>query len=233
MKAMILAAGRGTRLGSLGKATPKVLLDIAGQPLLERQLNYLERNGVDRVVVNAYHQAAQIASFVEEYGGSIELICVIEGQLLGTAGGVRNALHHLQPGPFVVLYGDVLVDAPIEPILALHRETQASATLAVHEADSSDGKGVVEIDESGQIRSFTEKGARIHGRVLINSGIYVLEPEIVSELPEGVQSDFGSDVFPAALERGLSLYAARLARPVIDIGTPEGLALARTRSFSE
>lgn len=233
MKAMILAAGRGTRLGSLGKNIPKVLMDIGGEPLLERQLRYLERNGISGVVVNAHHHADQIVSFAGTYGGSIELVCVPEEHLLGTAGGVRNALDHLEPGPFVVLYGDVLVDAPIEPLLDLHRAMRASATLAVHEADSAEGKGVVEIDESGRIQRFTEKGVRAGGRVLINSGLYVLEAEIVSALPQGVESDFGSDVFPAALEDGLPLYAARLARPVIDIGTPEGLALARATSAHE
>jgi mannose-1-phosphate guanylyltransferase/phosphomannomutase len=227
MKAMILAAGRGTRLGSLGKATPKVLIEIDGQPLLERQLHYLGRNGVNQVVVNAHHHAAQIFSFAETYGGSVQLVCVIEERLLGTAGGVRNALDHLQPGPFFVLYGDVLVDAPLTPLLELHREMGACATLAVHAAQSSEGKGVVEVDERGRIERFTEKGAQTEGPVLINSGLYVLESDLVATLPPGVESDFGRDVFPAALEQGLPLYAVRLAEPVIDIGTPEGLALAR------
>lgn len=227
MKAMILAAGRGTRLGSLGETIPKALIDLGGEPLLELQLRYLERNGIGRVVVNAHHHAAQIASFVDAYGGSIELECLVEERLLGTAGAVRNALDHLQPGPFFVLYGDVLVAAPLEPILRVHQAAGAGATLAVHEADSAVGKGVVEVDERGRVRGFAEKTAEADGPVLINSGLYVLEPDLVAALPPGVESDFGRDVFPAALERGASLYAARLAEPVIDIGTPEGLELAR------
>ena len=227
MKAMILAAGRGTRLGSLGETIPKVLIEIDGRPLLERHLNYLERNGIRRVVVNAHHHAAQIASFAETYGGSIDLTVVVEDRLLGTAGGVRNALGQLQPGPFFVLYGDVLIDAPIEPLLTLHRETNACATLAVHEAGSAEGKGVVEVDDGGRVQAFTEKSSEAKGPFLINSGLYVLEPELVSHLAPGRESDFGTDVFPAALQRGLPLYATRLAQPVIDIGTPEGLTLAR------
>lgn len=224
---MILAAGRGTRLGSLGQATPKVLIEIDGEPLLERQLHYLERNGIDQVVVNAHHQAAQIASFAEAYRGPAELVCVVEERLLGTAGAVRNALDHLRSGPFLVLYGDVLVDAPVEPILELHRAMEASATLAVHEAQSAEGKGVVVIDEAGRVEGFTEKGAQPAGPVWINSGLYVLEPDFVATLPRGVEIDFGRDVFPAALASGVPLYAVRLAEPVIDIGTPQGLALAR------
>ena len=227
MKAMILAAGRGTRLGSLGEATAKVLIEIDGTPLLERQLRYLERNGVSHVVVNAHHHAAQIASFAEAYSGRAELVCVTEERLLGTAGGVRNALDQLTPGPFLVLYGDVLVDAPIEPIVALHRRARAAATLAVHEADSAAGKGVVEVDEHDRVLGFTEKGREDEGRFLINSGLYVVEPELVAPLPQGAEADFGADVFPAALEQGMPLYAARLATPVIDIGTPDGLARGR------
>jgi NDP-sugar pyrophosphorylase family protein len=233
MNAMILAAGRGTRLGTLGTTRPKVLIEVGGEPLLGRQLRYLERNGISRVIVNAYHHAAQIVSFAETYSGPLELVCITEKHLLGTAGGVRNALDHLEPAPFVVLYGDVLVDAPIEPMLTLHRKVAALATLAVHEADSAEGKGVVEVEESGRIRRFTEKGGRARGTVLINSGLYVVESKILSGLAQGVESDFGSDVFPAALERGLPLYAARLAQPVIDIGTPDGLALARAAADRE
>jgi NDP-sugar pyrophosphorylase family protein len=119
-------------------------------------------------------------------------------------------------------------------MLALHRKVRACATLAVHEADSAEGKGVVEVDESGRIQGFTEKGgAPAQARILINSGLYVLESEIVSRLPEGVESDFGRDVFPAALNCGLRLYALRLAEPVTDIGTPEGLALAQAISALE
>ncbi|MGZ4419157.1 MAG: nucleotidyltransferase family protein, partial [Gaiellaceae bacterium] len=223
----ILAAGRGTRLGSLGKMIPKVLVEIDGQPLLERQLHYLERNGITHAVVNAHHHAAQILSFCERYSGSIELAVVTEQRLLGTAGGVRNALNHLRPGPFLVLYGDVLVDAPIEPMLTLHRQMRASATLAVHEAESAEGKGVVEVGKEDRIRGFTEKDAQTGGPFLINSGLYILEPDVVAPLALGVECDFGSDVFPALLAQGLPLYAARLAKPVIDIGTPQGLALAR------
>lgn len=227
MNAMILAAGRGTRLGALGVATAKVLIDIGGRPLLERQLEYLEHNGVRRVVLNTHHQAAQIASFVETYVGSIELLRTTEERLLGTAGGVRNALDHLQPGPFVVLYGDVLIDAALEPILVFHRQTGARATLAVHEAESAHGKGVVEVDDRGRIKKFIEKGVHERAQVLVNSGLYILEADLISTLAPGVESDFGEDFFPAVLERGFPLYATRLSQPAVDIGTPEGLALAR------
>jgi NDP-sugar pyrophosphorylase family protein len=227
MNAMILAAGLGTRLGSLGRAVPKILLKIAGEPLLAAQLRYLERQGVSRVVINTHHHAARVESVAQAYEGPLEVACIREPVLLGTAGGVRNALAMLEPGPFVVLYGDVLVHEPLEPIIRRHRATGALATLAVHEADSAEGKGVVEVDSTGRIVGFVEKGEQAGGRVLINSGVYVLESEMVSALAPGVPIDFGRDVFPRAIERGEPLFAVLLSTPVIDVGTPEGLSLAR------
>jgi NDP-sugar pyrophosphorylase family protein len=225
---MILAAGLGTRLGSVGRAVPKVLMEIGNRPLLERHLLYLQELGMRRVVMNVHHHARRIQAWVKQYAGPLEIVCVVEQRLLGTAGGVRNALSDLEPGPFIVLYGDVLIEEPIQAMVQLHRDQGAVATLALHEADSAEGKGVVEIDDDGRVTTFAEKEPGAAGRVLVNSGIYVLESDILAPLERGVVSDFGHDVFPWALERGLPLFAYRLSRPVIDIGTPEGLALARS-----
>ncbi len=114
MNAMILAAGRGTRLGELGQTVPKVLVDVGGEPLLARQIRYLKDGGIERIVINAHHLADQIESFVAEHPHAVDIEVVVEPELLGTAGGVRNALPHLGEGAFVVLYGDVIVDEPVE-----------------------------------------------------------------------------------------------------------------------
>ena len=224
---MILAAGLGTRLGALGAATPKILIDVGGRPLLERHLEYLSDAQVARVVINVHHHAEQIEEVAAGYAGAPELLCVREERLLGTAGGVRNALAQLQPGPFVVLYGDILVQEPIHEMLELHRSSQALVTLAVHESESAEGKGTVEVDRQGRVKRFAEKEGKVgRGPALINSGIYVLETEAVKDIRVGTFSDFGHDVFPALLGEGARLAAFRLAKPVIDIGTPEGLDLA-------
>jgi NDP-sugar pyrophosphorylase family protein len=227
MNGMILAAGLGTRLGAVGRAEPKALIDIGGKPLLERHLEFLQRQGIERVVINAHHLAQQVQAFVEAYAGRLEIVCLVEEHLLGTAGGVRNALPHLEPGPFVVLYGDVLIDEPLAPLLELHRKRQAVATIAVYEADSAEGKGVVEVAADGRVTRFLEKSWAEAGPVLINAGVYVVESELVAPLSPGVVSDFGHDLFPAAVADGVPVYAGRLQSPVIDIGTPEGLAHAR------
>jgi NDP-sugar pyrophosphorylase family protein len=224
---MILAAGRGTRLGSLGLSVPKVLVDIGGQPLLARNLDFLARQGVQRVVINVHHLAELVDAFVERYTGPLEIVVVVEEELLGTAGGVRNALPHLEPGPFIVLYGDVLVDEPLDRLIELHRRSGAVATIAVHEAASAEGKGTVMTDATGRVTRFVEKDVDATGPALINSGVYVLERDLIAPLPLGRACDFGHDVLPAAIERGDPVYAGRLSKPVIDIGTPVGLGDAR------
>ncbi len=228
---MILAAGRGTRLASLGLDVPKPLVDVGGKPLLARQLAFLERQGVTRVVINAHHRAEAIASFARGYRGALEVVVVIENELLGTAGGVRNALDHLHETPFIVLYGDVLVSHKLTGMTKLHSAVQADATLAVYEADEVEGKGTVTVDERGLVTGFVEKGqARRVTPALINAGIYVLDRAFAAAIPSGVASDFGHDVFPAALERGASIAAYRLPGDVIDVGTPMGLELARAEA---
>ncbi len=231
MNAMVLAAGRGTRLGELGKALPKVLLEVGGEPLLARHLAYFEQQGVRRVVVNAHHCAELVEDFLAAYGGPLETRCVVEPELLGTAGGVRNALDALGAEPFAVLYGDVLLDEPLAPLFELHRRERAVATIAVHPADDVEGKGVVELGPGDRVVGFVEKpGADVALPAWINSGLYVLDPALVASLPAGEELDFGRDVLPAAVRRGERVFAHRLAQPVIDVGTPAALELGRRRA---
>lgn len=230
MNAMVLAAGRGTRLAALDLGVPKPLVEIGGEPLLARQLRYLHRGGVRRVVVNAHHLSQAIEQFAAEYrsAGGGELIVLVEPELLGTAGGVRNALAALGAGAFVVLYGDVLIDEPLEKLLATHRERGAAATLTVYESGELTGKGVVEAGPDGLITRFVEKGDLEPGaRGLVNAGLYVVEPSLVASLQPGEVADFGRDVFPEALARGERLAVHLLGAPVLDVGTPADLQRAR------
>jgi NDP-sugar pyrophosphorylase family protein len=227
MNAMVLGAGRGTRLHNVGARVPKVLVDICGQPLLQRQLDYLAQQGVERVVVNAFHLADTVEGFADTYEGPIDLSVIVEHELLGTAGGVRNALTHLGSQPFFVLYGDVLVDEPLRPVLDAHLRSGASATITVYTSHETLGKGLVELDEHDLVVRFVEKGSRAAAPGLINAGLYVIDPAMLEQWPRGSVFDFGFDCFPALLERAEGIHAFRLARPVVDVGTPEGLASGR------
>lgn len=209
---------------------PKILIDVAGEPLLARQLRYLGTQGVLRVVVNAHHFAEQVEDFAAEHSRSPALVVVVEEHLLGTAGGVRNALAELGDDPFFVLYGDVLVDEPLAPVMDAHRAGGVVATITVYESTRTKDKGTVEVDDAGRVASFREKQAVPPERALINAGIYVVEPSFLrGAVAPGAVSDFGHDVFPAALAAGKPLGVYRLDRPVLDVGTPADLEAARGR----
>jgi len=228
MHAMILAAGRGTRLGELGRTVPKVLVDVGGEPLLARQIAYLKDNGIQRIVVNAHHLADQIQDFVAEHPQAGDITVLVEPKLLGTAGGVRNALSHLGKDPFLVLYGDVITDEPINRILKTHQGKQATATLTVYQSQEVEGKGTVQIDPDGIVSAFHEKTTpNLNKDAYINAGLYILDPYLVKDLPMGIALDFGHDVLPAALAQGQTIAAHVLAAPVIDMGTPAMLELVR------
>ncbi len=230
MNAMLLAAGRGTRLGKLGERTPKILVEIDGEPLLARQLRYLKGSGVQRVVLNAHHLADQVQAFVAALPEAADVEVVVEPKLLGTAGGVRNALDRLGDEAFAVLYGDVLCAEPIARVFDTHRRSGALATLTVYETTEIEGKGTVEVGPDGMVAAFHEKVAsRATAVAFVNAGLYVVEPALIAPLAPGVALDFGHDVFPAALDRGVRIAVHRLAAPVLDIGTPTALELARSR----
>jgi mannose-1-phosphate guanylyltransferase len=224
---MILGAGRGTRLGALSLATPKILVDIEGRPLLGRQLDYLAEQGAGRVVVNAFHLADQVDAFVESYAGSLDVRVSREPSLLGTAGGVRYALDLLGDGPFVVLYGDVLTTEPLAPLLDSHRASGAAVTLGVYESHDVADKGIVMVDSDGFVERFSEKDPEAVGPALINGGIYVVDPNVLTHWPNGAELDFGYDVFPQITIWGLTIGSYRLTRPLYDIGSPAMLEEGR------
>jgi NDP-sugar pyrophosphorylase family protein len=228
---MILAAGRGTRLGVLGKSTPKILVELDGEPLLARQIRYLKSCGVQRIVVNAHHLADQVQAFVAAHPQASDVDVIVEPQLLGTAGGVRNALEELGEGVFAVLYGDVIVDEPLSAIRATHERAGAVATVTVYPSLEVEGKGTVELTPSGNVRAFHEKTvSQSSGEALVNAGLYLVDGDLLRALPHGTELDFGHDVFPAALRNGSTIAAHRLDTPVIDVGTPSTLQFARQRA---
>jgi mannose-1-phosphate guanylyltransferase len=227
VQAMILAAGRGTRLGALGLRIPKALVEIGGEPLLARQVNYLAGTGVERIVVNAHHLADQIVEFVGQPRHPVPVDVSLEPELLGTAGGVRAALDRFDAAsPIIVIYGDTIVDVPLRRMVAGHVAAGADATIAVNWLEDTQGKGLVEVDDGGWIVSFAEKPPQPRPG-LANAGVYVLEPGLMKLAPEGQFCDFAIDLFPRALGVGRRLRAQVIEMPADDIGTPYALARAR------
>lgn len=209
---MILAGGLGTRLGELGKETPKVLLKIKGETLLGRHLRYLEKESIEHVVINVHHHADKIRDFLDEYKGPLKITTIEEQpNLLGTAGAVYNALPFLGSAPFLVIYGDIF-------FTSLHlKQVKSATTIGVYPGDAK-GMGTVRLWKWGRVIEFTEKGTEERG--IINAGIYILGRDIIPLLKPN--TDFGYDTFPKALEEGIEIYAKYIP-PVVDIGTPERL----------
>jgi NDP-sugar pyrophosphorylase family protein len=223
---MLLAAGRGTRLGELSLRVPKILVEVGGRPLLARQLDYLTAQGADPIVMNASHLADQVLEFAAAFGCA-HLHTIVERELLGTAGGLRNALPRFRAGePVVVMYGDTLLDAPLDEILVRHVASAAVGTVCVTALPDTTGKGLVEVNDRDEVLSFKEKPA-FPRPGLASAGLCILDPELIELIPQGAFFDIAADLFPLALALGLRLRVHHLERGWIDIGTPASLAHAR------
>jgi NDP-sugar pyrophosphorylase family protein len=225
MKAMLLAAGEGTRLRPLTLEMPKVLLPIGGQPLIEYQLSWLKHHGIQEVAINLYNLGDKVKDFLGD--GSrfgVKIFYSTEEKLLGTAGGVKR-MEYLFHNTFAVVYADVLTNFNLSAMVKFHQEKKAVATLVIFEAPNPTEVGVVEMSSEGRILSFVEKpkAANLELQSLASGGVYVLEKEVLNYIPAQGFSDFAYDIFPKLLELSLPIYGYALKSQdyLIDIGTIE------------
>ena len=222
MKAVLLAAGKGTRLHALTSVVPKPMLPIGGRPLIDRNLSLLAESGVDEVFVNLHHQAEAVTAYCgrgERWG--LKITYAFEPQLLGTAGAVRNFGRALGGGPFFVVYGDNYFDCEFPALWRAHGERSGIATLALFERDDVAGSGIVTL-VADRVVGFVEKPAASEtSSRLVNGGLYVLSSSILSLIPDTVPCDFGYDVFPRLLRGGRPIYGRVMEGAVWGIDTPE------------
>jgi NDP-sugar pyrophosphorylase family protein len=199
MKALVLCAGLGTRLGALTQDTPKALLPVGGEPLIAHTLRYLACHGFTHVAINLHHLAPLIRAFVgsgRQFG--VEVTYSLEERLLGTAGAVRR-LADFWDGErdFLVMYGDLLVDADLGPMLDRHRACGAAATLLLHQRPGSNS--LVRMADDGRITAFierpTETARHAASHPWVNSGIQVLTPSLVRAIPDDRPADLPRDVY--------------------------------------
>jgi len=230
MKAFILAAGLGTRLRALGLDTPKVMVPIGGKPLLEHHIELFKRQGIREFIVNLHYLPKKVTNYFGD--GSkwgVTITYSHEPDLLGTAGAVKKMENELRDGTFIVFYGDNLVRLEFGPLVEFHRAHQAWATVALFESPEPWTGGVVETDSSGRVARFVEKpDPKQVSTNRISAGIFVIEPQVLDEIPGGQFYDFGKDVFPKLLSKGLPVYAIKPDAYIFDVGTPERLAKAQS-----
>ncbi len=220
MKAVIMAGGEGTRLRPQTSNLPKPMLPLVGRPMMEHIVSLLRRHGITDIVVTVAFLPNAIRSYFgdgSELG--VRMAYATEESPLGTAGSVRNAREQLSER-FLVISGDVLTDIDLTSVIAFHEKNQALATIALCAVENPLEFGIVITREDGTIERFLEKPG--WGQVFsdtINTGIYVLEPEIFDLIPEGRSVDFSGEVFPAALEAGDPLYGYVADGYWEDVGT--------------
>jgi mannose-1-phosphate guanylyltransferase / phosphomannomutase len=227
MKAMILAAGEGTRLRPLTLETPKPLLTIDGYPLIGYIITWLRDHGVSEVAVNLCHLGGKIKSFIGD--GSrfrVKVTYSEETSPLGTAGGVKKVASFFD-GPFIVAYGDNLTDFDLSSMIRFHQQKKAAATMALFKPQDPTQVGMIDMDKDGRIKKLIEKpktGAgipEIDSSGLANAAVYIFEPEVLDYIEEGKVSDFAYDVFPRLIAAGIPVYGYPLKAEdyFIDIGS--------------
>ncbi len=230
MKAVLLAAGEGTRLGKLIEDAPKVMLPVNGVPVLEHTIRRLEKQGFRDFFINLHHLPDAIREyFADGKRLGVRIAYSYEPEILGTAGAVGKLLPQLGGEPFLVVYGDNLTDCDFRGLVWFHRERKAAVTIGVHWREDVTSSGVVVFDEkSGRIEKLVEKPSAKEAKSLghwVSAGVFAVENEIGELIPPGF-SDFGHDIFPALLRRGTPLYAYKVEN-VIWIDTPEAYARAQ------
>ena len=219
IQAIIMAGGEGVRLRPLTVERPKPLAPLLGEPVMGYAIRLLKRHGVSDIGASLWYQPRKIRDAFgkgENYG--VHLKYYEESAPMGTAGSLRMAMDHLK-GTFFVLSGDGLTDCDLTEALRFHQEKKALATLVLKRVSVPLPYGVVLTDKENRITQFIEKPAwsRVFSD-LVNTGIYILEPEIFDWIPDQGMPDFGKDIFPALLKQGLPLYGYETEGYWCDVG---------------
>jgi NDP-sugar pyrophosphorylase family protein len=229
MKAMALAAGKGTRLFPLTGEIPKPMAPVVDTPIIEHIFGLLARHGVEEVNVNVHYLADVLLAAYGETSqvNGMTVSLSREEELKGTAGGVKRLADRFDD-TFVIVSGDALTDVDLCELVAFHKEKEALATIALHRVYDTSEFGVVEVDEGGNILGFQEKPAPEEAiSTLANTGIYVLEPRALEYVPEDTFFDFAQDVFPKYLENGERFVGYQGDFYWSDIGTLEAYRQAQ------
>ncbi|XZN99721.1 MAG: sugar phosphate nucleotidyltransferase [Microcoleus sp.] len=233
MKAMILAAGKGTRVRPITQTIPKPMIPILQKPVMEFLVELLRQHGFDEIMVNVSHLADVIENYFRDgqkfgvqigysFEGRIEEGKMI-GEAVGSAGGMKR-IQDFSPffdDTFVVLCGDALIDLDLTAAVKWHREKGAIATIVMKSVPRKEvsSYGVVVTDDSGKVKAFQEKPSVEEALSTdINTGIYIFEPEIFNYIPSDTEYDIGSELFPKLVAAGAPFYGISMDFEWVDIG---------------
>ena len=222
MKVVILVGGEGTRLRPLTFNTVKAMVPVLNRPFMEHMIRYLSSHGVDDIILALCYLPEPIERHLGD--GSrfgVRLTYVIEESPLGTAGAVKNAESCLD-SVFLVFNGDIFTDIDLRAMLSFHRQREAKVTIALTPVEDPTAYGLIETEVDGRVKRFLEKPSWDEVTTnLINAGIYILDREVLQDVPPNTHFMFEHHLFPGLLAKGVSVYGYFTDAYWIDIGTPE------------
>src|SRR6476620_8611804 len=224
-----MAGGEGTRLRPMTANQPKPLLPVVNKPIIKLVVLFFKDPATTETVVTVQFLASLVRNYFgdgEDVGMSLQY--ATEEMPLGTAGSVKNAEDELRADPFLVISGDALTDIDLSALVRYHKENGALVTVALTRVPNPLEFGIIIVDEDGRIQRFLEKPT--WGQVFsdtVNTGIYVMEPEVLAEVPAGVSVDWASDVFPQLLKSGAPLYGWSADGDWEDVGSHESYLKAQ------
>ncbi len=224
MRALVLAGGKGTRLGEKTQLTPKPMLQIGGKPVLQHQVELFKSYGITDITFLVNHLSDSIIQHFGDgsnFGVSIQYYN--EREPLGTAGGLKD-LENILTDDFILLYGDVMLNMDLSRLIAFHKKNESDCTIVVHPNDHPQDSDLVEVDDQHRVVAFHSKphDEGKYYRNIVNAGLYILNPSILRFIKKGKKADFGHDVFPAIYNK-VSMFGYNTAEYLKDMGTPSRL----------
>jgi mannose-1-phosphate guanylyltransferase len=224
MKAFLLAAGVGSRMRPLTDTTPKCMLAIDGQPLLDIWLDALGKAGVDEVLVNLHHLPDVIQRHLDHRTSALKVRTVFEERLLGSAGTLLANREWVEGDDFfLACNADNLTDFDLRALIEVHKESATIATLTTFRAENPSACGVIEVDTAGLIVGFEEKPVRPRGN-MANAGMYAFSPQVFNDLCGLPPKDIGYDLIPVLVGRARATLVESYFR---DVGTPDAYRRAQ------
>jgi mannose-1-phosphate guanylyltransferase len=238
MKAMILGAGKGTRVQPITHDIPKPMIPLIRKPVMEYLINLLKQHGVEEIMVNTSHLAPVIENYFrdgEQFG--VKMAYSYEGYIesgvsiskpIGSAGGLKKIqdFSGFFDETFIVLCGDAWIDLDITKALEIHKEKKALASIIIREVPNDEvfKYGIVKLDENDHIVQFQEKPKPSEALSnLANTGIYIFEPEVFDYIPSGIEYDIGGQLFPKLAEAKLPFVGIKLPFQWLDIGNVQDI----------
>ena len=223
MKAMILAAGLGTRLLPLTNTLPKPLLPVGDYPLIYYALFMLRHYGITQVVINLHHKGEMIRNRLEaDHALGMNITFSKEENILGTGGGLKKAEWFLSDETFLVVNSDILMDLNLESLVSFHLNRGGIGTIVLRRDQEADRYGVIETDSTHRVRRFLGLPEEVEVALVpfMFTGVQVLEPAIFKKLPSGVFHSI-TDTYRELVLEGEGLYGCETKGYWMDLGTPE------------